>query len=54
MTEEPPMKEMLRRVIQDEARHVNFGSLALRPIYTQQLSEKERQEREDCILRLWC
>ncbi len=47
MTEEPLMKEMLRRVIQDEARHVNFGLLALRPIYTQQLSEKERRERED-------
>jgi hypothetical protein len=47
MTEEPLMKEMLRRVIQDEARHVNFGLLALRPVYTQQLSEKERRERED-------
>ena len=47
MTEEPLMKEMLRRVIQDEARHVSFGLLALRPIYTQQLSEKERRERED-------
>lgn len=47
MTEEPLMKEMLRRVIQDEARHVHFGLLALRPIYTQQLTEKERQERED-------
>ena len=47
MTEEPLMKEILRRVIQDEARHVSFGLLALRPIYTQQLSEKERRERED-------
>ena len=47
MTEEPLMKEMLRRVIQDEARHVHFGLLALRPIYTQQLTEKERRERED-------
>ena len=47
MTDEPLMKEMLRRVIQDEARHVNFGLLALKPIYTQQLTEKERQERED-------
>ena len=47
MTEEPLMKHMLKLVIQDEARHVNFGLLALKPIYTEQLTEKERRERED-------
>jgi hypothetical protein len=47
MTSEPLLKELLRRVIQDEARHVHFGLLALRPLYNGGLSEKERIERED-------
>jgi hypothetical protein len=47
MTSEPLLKELLKRVIQDEARHVHFGLLALKPLYTGGLSEKERIERED-------
>ena len=47
MTSEPLLKELLRRVIQDEARHVHFGLLSLKPLYTGGLTEKERQERED-------
>jgi len=47
MTSEPLLKELLRLVIQDEARHVQFGLLALRPLYTGGLTEKERRERED-------
>jgi hypothetical protein len=47
MTSEPLLADLLKRVIQDEARHVNYGLLSLRPVYTEQLSEKERIERED-------
>ena len=47
MTSEPLLKELLKRVIQDEARHVNFGLLTLRPLYNGGLTEKERIERED-------
>jgi hypothetical protein len=46
-TEEPLLKELLRYVITDEARHVHFGVVALRDHYTQVLTERERQERED-------
>lgn len=46
-TKEPLLKELLRNVIQDEARHVHYGVLALREHITKHLSEAERQERED-------
>jgi hypothetical protein len=46
-TREPLLKELLKRVIQDEARHVHYGVLALREQYTKELTERERQERED-------
>ncbi len=46
-TREPLLKELLRRVIHDEARHVRYGLLALRDLYTRELSERERRERED-------
>ncbi|MBZ4419856.1 ferritin-like domain-containing protein [Myxococcus sp. RHST-1-4] len=46
-THEPLLKELLKRVIQDEARHVHYGVLALREQYTKELTERERQERED-------
>jgi hypothetical protein len=47
---EPLLREFLRRVISDEARHVQFGVIALADFYDQaQLSETERRERED-----WC
>lgn len=45
-TREPLLKEMLKYVIQDEARHVHYGVLALNT-YFKELSEKERRERED-------
>ena len=41
------LKELLKNVIQDEARHVHYGVLALREHITKELSEKERRERED-------
>lgn len=46
-TREPLLKEMLKYVIQDEARHVHYGVLALREHITKELSDKERRERED-------
>jgi hypothetical protein len=47
VTKEPLLRQLLRRVIHDEARHVNYGVLALRDFYTKQLTDKERIERED-------
>ncbi len=46
-TKEPLLKELLKYVIQDEARHVHFGVLALSKYIKGELSEKERRERED-------
>ncbi len=47
MSREPLLKELLRMVIQDEARHVHYGVLALREHIRTELSESERRERED-------
>ncbi len=47
MTKEPLLKNLLKMVIQDEARHVHYGVLALREHITKELSESERRERED-------
>jgi hypothetical protein len=46
-TDEPLLKNLLRYVITDEARHVHFGVLALRDHYLHELSDRERRERED-------
>jgi hypothetical protein len=46
-TKEPLLKELLKKVIQDEARHVHYGVLALREHITKALSDSERRERED-------
>jgi hypothetical protein len=45
-TKEPLLKNLLRYVIQDEARHVHYGVLALRD-HIRNLSDAERRERED-------
>ncbi len=45
LTREPLLRELLGRVIQDEARHVHFGVLALRE-HMRELSDAERHERE--------
>lgn len=47
MTKEPLLKDLLRNVIRDEARHVHYGVLALREHFNNHLSERERRERED-------
>lgn len=46
VTREPLLRQLLQMVIQDEARHVHYGVLALRE-HNRQLGERERQERED-------
>ncbi|MGE0787462.1 MAG: ferritin-like domain-containing protein [Sandaracinaceae bacterium] len=46
-TREPLLRELLKNVIQDEARHVHYGVLALREHFQSALSPRERRERED-------
>jgi hypothetical protein len=46
-TKEPLLKQMLKMVIQDEARHVHYGVVALREHITKALTDSERRERED-------
>ncbi|HET9155078.1 MAG TPA: hypothetical protein VFN91_00345 [Myxococcaceae bacterium] len=46
ITGEPLLKQLLTRIITDEARHVHFGVLALQECL-QGLTERERVERED-------
>jgi hypothetical protein len=49
MTSKPLPRQILAYVMQDEARHVAFGRIALREYY-QQLSSKELKEREDFVI----
>jgi hypothetical protein len=49
MTTMPLPKQILAYVMQDEARHVAFGRLALRDYY-KQITEAERKEREDFVI----
>lgn len=46
-TREPLLKEILKYVITDEARHVHYGVLALSDHYREALDDRERRERED-------
>ena len=46
-TREPLLKELLRYVITDEARHVHFGVLALERLYAGGLTEPELRDRQD-------
>ena len=49
MTTQPLPKQILAYVMQDEARHVAFGRLALRDYYAE-LSSKELAEREEFVV----
>lgn len=44
---EPLLKSILGWIIADEARHVNYGVLALSRFYQNELSERELREREE-------
>ena len=46
VTEEPLLKQLLRYVMADEARHVAFGVISLKEYYAE-LSAKEIQERQE-------
>jgi hypothetical protein len=46
-TSEPLLKQLLKMVIQDEARHVHYGVCALREHFTKHITDRERHERED-------
>ena len=46
-TREPLLRDLLQRVMRDEARHVQFGVAALADHFRDALSERERRERED-------
>jgi hypothetical protein len=46
LTEEPLLKQLLRYVMSDEARHVAFGVLSLKEFY-EGLSDKEMLERQE-------
>lgn len=46
-TKEPLLREMLKKVISDEARHVHYGVEALRDYYTTEVSDSIRRDRED-------
>ncbi len=46
-TKEPLLRELLKRVIMDEARHVHYGVVALKQHIKTELSAREREERED-------
>jgi hypothetical protein len=46
MTEEPLLKQLLRYVMSDEARHVAFGVLSLKEYYAE-LTDAELRERQE-------
>lgn len=47
LTREPLLRQLLGRVITDEARHVHYGVLALQACYRDELSGAERRDRQD-------
>ncbi len=49
MAREPLLRDIIRYVMRDEARHVAFGVLSLQDFYTE-MPESERKDREDFII----
>ena len=47
-THEPLLQQLIRRVLQDEARHVAFGVISLRDHYND-MADKERRERQEFV-----
>ncbi|HLL24226.1 MAG TPA: ferritin-like domain-containing protein [Kofleriaceae bacterium] len=52
MTREPLLKNILKMVITDEARHVHYGVLSIQEFIQTGISERERREREDWALEV--
>jgi hypothetical protein len=52
LTCDPTLKDVLKYVISDEARHVHYGVLSLERFYGSELSERERRDREDLAFEL--
>lgn len=52
IVDEPLLKNLLKLIIADEARHVHYGMLALQNFYRTELSEKELREREDLAFEI--
>lgn len=48
--DEPLIHRITSYVMRDEARHVAFGVVSLRDLYTKEMSEAERREREDFVI----
>jgi rubrerythrin len=46
LSQEPLLKQLLKQVMADEARHVAFGTISLKEVY-QELSSKELQDRAE-------
>lgn len=46
-TKEPLLRELLKYVITDEARHVHYGVVSLREYYTKEIDAKTLRDRED-------
>jgi len=49
MTTQPLVRQILAYIMQDEARHVAFGRIALKDYYAG-ITQKERDEREDFVV----
>lgn len=47
LSKEPLLRTILKYVIQDEARHVHYGVLALKRAFDEELTESEKKERQD-------
>jgi hypothetical protein len=47
--QEPLIRQIVKMIMQDEARHVAFGVLSLKGLYAE-LSERELKDREDFVL----
>ncbi len=52
LTSDPTLKDVLKNVITDEARHVHYGVLSLERFYATELSDRERRDREDLAFEL--
>ena len=47
MTREPLLRDILKLVITDEARHVHYGVLSIQEFVEKGITDRERRERED-------